>query len=285
MTWLIAGAVTISFAPILVKVSDVSPTVSAFYRMLFGGGVLLFFFLVTAAWHLPRLQVVLGMVLAGGFFAIDLFFWHRSILLIGPGLATLLAGFQVFVMAFVAATFFSERLTTTVVLMVLLAFVGVGLIVSPTIEQTDKNFLLGVTYGLITAFAFAGVLLTLKFTKRQSVDHKSALLEVVLVSLSAAVFLAILSWFNDESLVLANRNQLMVLFAYGLVAQIGWVMVNRGVTGVTAIVVGLGLLLEPVLALLWEALFFGMSHTPIQLAGAALAMMAIFVVAKGRRAP
>ena len=38
---------------------------------------------------------------AGVFFSLDLWFWHRSIIYIGPGLSTLLANFQVFILMLV----------------------------------------------------------------------------------------------------------------------------------------------------------------------------------------
>ncbi|CAO0819763.1 hypothetical protein DFAR_1110033 [Desulfarculales bacterium] len=44
------------------------------------------------------------------FFALELTFWHRSIHLLGSGLATILAEFQVFFLAGFGALFFGERL-------------------------------------------------------------------------------------------------------------------------------------------------------------------------------
>ena len=44
---LIAGAVMTSFSGVWVKVSHVSPTISAFYRVLFGG----IFLLIAACWQ------------------------------------------------------------------------------------------------------------------------------------------------------------------------------------------------------------------------------------------
>ncbi|MDB4441882.1 hypothetical protein N9219_00520 [bacterium] len=44
---LIAGAVMISFSGVWVKISHVTPTVSAFYRVLFGG----IFLLAAACWQ------------------------------------------------------------------------------------------------------------------------------------------------------------------------------------------------------------------------------------------
>ncbi|HEY1992507.1 MAG TPA: EamA family transporter, partial [Gammaproteobacteria bacterium] len=98
MWQLIVGAVMISFSAVFVKLVHVPPTVSGFYRVFFGGVILL----AVVLWRHehPRLDRAswIKLLLAGLCFALDLFFWHRSILYVGPGVATLLANFQVFVM-------------------------------------------------------------------------------------------------------------------------------------------------------------------------------------------
>ena len=97
---LFAGAALISLSPVWVKLVTVSPTTSGFYRVLIGGGALAVFLLVTGRrLDLARRTWVI-LFLAAVFFSLDLWFWHRSIQYVGPGLATLLANFQVFVMMF-----------------------------------------------------------------------------------------------------------------------------------------------------------------------------------------
>jgi drug/metabolite transporter (DMT)-like permease len=108
---LIAGAVMISFSGVWVKVSHVPPTVSAFYRVLFGG-----MFLLTAAYWKKEItwkgwyRLLLGF-LCGIFLSLDLFFWHKSIHYIGPGLATILGNFQVFLLAGLGVLFLGEKVS------------------------------------------------------------------------------------------------------------------------------------------------------------------------------
>ena len=96
---MLAGAAMISFAPVFVRLTSVPPTSSAFYRTLFGGVMLL----AVLHYRGERLWSGAGAFLAlfgaGLFFALDLWAWHRSIWFVGPGLATLLANFQVFCLA------------------------------------------------------------------------------------------------------------------------------------------------------------------------------------------
>ena len=86
------------FSPVWVKLVSVSPTTSGFYRVFIGGVALVLFLGLTR----QRLQLTrrVWMILTGAavFFALDLWFWHRSINVIDLVLSTLLANFQVFFM-------------------------------------------------------------------------------------------------------------------------------------------------------------------------------------------
>ena len=83
---LIFGAVGIACAPIFVRLSEVGPTATAFWRLALA---LPFLWLWTElgvglgvgglAPRLPRRRTLLGVTLAGLFFAGDLAFWHWSI--------------------------------------------------------------------------------------------------------------------------------------------------------------------------------------------------------------
>jgi drug/metabolite transporter (DMT)-like permease len=89
------GGVMISFSAIFVRLTRAEPDVAAFYRTFVGG---LFLVLVSMA-RKESLRVsarILPWVLSAGVcLVLDLLFWHRSIGLVGPGLATILINFQV----------------------------------------------------------------------------------------------------------------------------------------------------------------------------------------------
>ncbi|MGH8312596.1 MAG: EamA family transporter, partial [Gammaproteobacteria bacterium] len=126
---LIAGAVMISFSAVFVELVSVSPATSAFYRVLFGGLILL----AIVLWRRERLRLKPAALAACGlaavFFALDLSFWHRSILYVGPGVATLLANFQVFLLAAAGVIAFRERLTWFQMVAIPLAILGLVLLV------------------------------------------------------------------------------------------------------------------------------------------------------------
>ena len=126
---LFAGAALISLSPVWVKLVDVSATTSGFYRVFIGAVALgLYLLIVRKPLQFSR-RVWQLLTLAAVFFALDLWFWHRSIIYIGPGLATLLANFQVFVLMLAGIFVLRQKPTATQLLAIPLALLGLGMIV------------------------------------------------------------------------------------------------------------------------------------------------------------
>ena len=159
---LIVGAVMISFSGVWVKLSHVTPTSAAFYRVLIGGG----FLLLGAIWRrefrrLSGLQTGL-MFLAGILFALDLICFHTSILYVGPGLGTILPNFQVFIMALVGILAFKEKLRPVYVFSVPLAVIGLLLVVGIQWDLLGAEYRLGIYAGLATSVFYSGFLLSIR---------------------------------------------------------------------------------------------------------------------------
>ncbi|MCP4156403.1 MAG: DMT family transporter, partial [bacterium] len=96
---LFLGAVGISFSPTLVKAvgqNVVGPTAIAFWRTLIGGIALLVLTLLQGKRLTVSRRTFLWCTFTGFVFFLDLTFWHRSILYVGSGMATMLGNTQVF---------------------------------------------------------------------------------------------------------------------------------------------------------------------------------------------
>ncbi len=117
----LAGGVLISFSAVFVKLAHVGPTASGVYRNLFGGLALLVVLSVRRESLWRGAGPLIWATLAGSLFAADILFWHRSILYIGPGLATIIGNFQVFVLAFVGIIVFREKASWRFVISIPLA--------------------------------------------------------------------------------------------------------------------------------------------------------------------
>lgn len=155
MLQLVFGVVMISLSGVFVKLVEIEPTASAFYRMLFGGLVLAGITLAKreSLWFGARFM--LPAVFAAIWFAGDLYFWHRSILFVGPGLATLLANFQVFLLALAGFLIYRERLAPRLLVAIPLAFAGLVLLVLPEWMSLGADYRLGVIFGLTTALCLS----------------------------------------------------------------------------------------------------------------------------------
>lgn len=296
---LLAGAVMISFAPVFVRVIDVPPTVVAVYRTLIGGLVLLGWVLVRGGRLRVGPRVLLALVVAGVAFGVDLALWHRSIWYIGPGLATLLANFQVFVLAITGVMFFGERLHARLVISIVLAVAGLGLIVGPRWDLLEPQYRWGVILGLLTAAAYTVYILSLRWAAtRSSARHRAPAgpgpgapagrgpvgpgpdpaRDLALSSLVSAACLSASVLVEGESLAIASLHDAGLLAAYALVAQVlGGMLITSALGQVPASRVGLILLLQPALALVWDVLFFARPVMIREIAGAMVALAAIYL--------
>ena len=272
---LFAGAILISFSPVFVRLVSVSPTASGFYRTFFGGLALVLYLAVVRRRRPFALGLALG--LAAIFFALDLWFWHRSVLLIGPGLSTLLANLQVFFMIAAGVIFLHERPRWVQVVAAPLAFSGLALILGPDWAELDSEFRLGVMLGLLTAMSYAGYLLSMRRARSRSADRSPAA-EVATVSILVAGLLGAAALVEGNSLAIPTPVDWVWLLAYGGLAHAcGLMLIASSLTEVTATEVGIALLLQPALSLVWDGLFFGRQFSATEIVGIGLTLAAIFL--------
>jgi drug/metabolite transporter (DMT)-like permease len=276
VAFLIVGAVCISLSGVWVKWADVPASTSAFHRVFLGGLMLL----ALAARrgelrHITKGQ--LGMALVVGlFFAVDLYFFHMSILRVGPGLGTILPNFQVFILAAVGILFMGERLRLAYVLSVPCAFFGLFLIVGLDWSAMDPEYVAGIWYGLGAAVMYSLFLLSLR--RMQSRASGSTMFAVMgLVSLATAPFLGLEALYNGYSLVPPTFQAAAYLFVLALLSQVaGWSLIVTSLPHVRASVAGIILLLQPALAFVWDCLLFQRPSTALNWLGLGLVLGAIY---------
>ena len=274
---LFIGAALISLSPVWVKLVSVSPTTSGFYRVLIGGLALAVYLVFSG----QRLQLSKRtwqvLLLAAVFFALDLWFWHRSIYYIGPGLSTLLANFQVFIMTAAGIVILRESPRPLQLLAIPLALLGLGLIVGLDWGNLPEDYRLGVVFGLLTAASYAGYLLSLR-RARQGSQHKLPSREVAVISLVTAAILGFTALVEGESLAISTLDDAVWLVCYGILSHcIGWMFIASSLPHVSTTEAGIALLLQPILSFVWDVLFFARAMTSTELAGAAIALVAIYL--------
>lgn len=274
---LFIGAALISLSPVWVRLVDVAPSTSGFYRVLFGGAALVIYLLATRRrLHMSR-RTWLLLTVASVFLSLDLWFWHRSINYIGPGLSTLLANFQVFIMMIVGIVFLRQIPKPMQVLAVPLALVGLALIVGLDWSALPKDYKLGVIFGFLTAATYAGYLLTLRKVRETS-TFRVPTRELAVISVICAVMLAVTVLVEGESLAIPTIEDMGWLVAYGVLSHcLGWLFIASSLSEVSTVEAGLALLLQPTLSFVWDVLFFNRPMTAIELLGAGIALIAIYM--------
>jgi drug/metabolite transporter (DMT)-like permease len=282
---LLLGATMISTSAVWVRAADVDPTAAGFWRVAIAAVVLagLGWARRWTMWRDARYFLLFLPIAA--FFALDLLLWHRSIHYVGPGLATVLANFQVFFMAAVGVFFLGESLGWKLPVGVLLALPGVFLLVGIDLDALPPDYLTGVWFGLGTAVAYTGYLLGMRRAQRTERTLAPGV-NLLYASFWCSVLLALATPVQGESFAFGNIESLGAMVAYGVVSQVvGWVLLTRALPHLDASTVGLILLLQPALAMGWDVLFFDRPTGWLDLVGAALVLGGIYLasVRRGKR--
>ncbi|MFH2218848.1 MAG: DMT family transporter [Pseudomonadota bacterium] len=273
---LVAGAVMISFSGVWVKVSHVTPTGSAFYRVFFGGVILLAaaLFRREVVWNGGR-NLLPGLV-CGALFAVDLVLYHHSVLYVGPGLGTILPNFQVFILAGIGIFFFKEKVGALFLISIPLAFAGLFLIVGIDWGQMGRLDKIGVYFGLGAAVCYAVFLLILRKLQKEQAGL-SFFYVLMLVSLTASVFLALEIFRTGDTFGIPDTQTFFALAALGLFSQVvGWILITNALPMVRASLSGFILLLQPALAFVWDVLFFQRPTSLINWIGVLVVLLAIY---------
>jgi len=279
---LLAGAVCISFAAIFVKLLSIrgmGPTAIAFWRMILGAGILFLWATVTCQKIILPRSILRWTVVAGLLFFLDLFFWHRSIIYSGAGMATILANTQVFVTAMLGYLIFKERLSLRFFIAALSAIGGVILLAGVGSEiEFSRLYINGVLFGLLTGLVYAHYIVVLKLAGHE--QHRFSFISLMAwTSLFGALFLGVATLSTERgALFPPDWLSFFIVFALALVAQaVGWWAISQSLPKIPASRSGLILLLQPVLATVWGVIFFEEYLTIIQILGATITLTAIYI--------
>lgn len=275
------GAFFISFSGVWVKLAQVSPTSSGFYRVFFGFLFLLFASLKNR--DITPISLKKGglITLCALFFSADLIFWHTSIGFIGPGLATIIGNFQVFMLAAIGIVFLGEVIRLRFLLSIPLAILGLFLVIGINWQHLGEEYKLGVYLSLATAVCYTGFILSLRKIQADG-SSMSFYYSLMLISLICSIFLGLTMVFTGETFVIPDRSSFLALFCLGLFSQtIGWVLIANAMPKIRASLTGLILLLQPTLAFIWDVMIF---HRPTDLynwLGVSLTLVAIYLGVSG----
>ena len=271
----IAGAATIAFSAILVRLAKVSPETSAFFRCAYAVPPL-----AVLAWRerrrlgpRPRGAWRLTAV-AGVFFAADLIFWHHAIGDVGAGLATVLGNLQVVVVAYVAWAVLGERPEARVVAAVPVVLAGVVLI-SGVLETGayGANPARGVLFGALTSLAYAAFILLLRAANAGPRRPAGPLFDATAVAAVSCLVAGEALGRLDLSPGWPATGWLLVL---ALSSQVlGWLLISVSLPRLPAALTSVLLFVQPVGSVLLGIVLLGESPSALQLGGVAVVLAGI----------
>ncbi|TPE62866.1 DMT family transporter [Sandaracinobacter neustonicus] len=278
-TWpfvaLILGSACLAFGPMLVRLSDVSALSSAFWRMGLALPVLTLVAVLARRREVAPLAVRAlpwGLTLAAGaMFAADLAAWHMGIHRTTVANATLFGNGAAFMLAGWAMLAGWERPERQKLMALGMALAGTLLLLGASAELSPRH-LAGDLLCLLAAGFYAGYLIVVMRLRGQLPTATllamstgfSALLLLPVALLGPGAF-----WPGDwrPLLALAVTSQLvgqgLLVFATG---------------SLPAAVIGVGLLVQPLLAATIGWLVFGETMGPLELLGAAIICAALVLV-------
>jgi drug/metabolite transporter (DMT)-like permease len=278
---LFAGATCIALSPIWVRVSDVGPTASAFWRVALAVPLLWSALALAprAAAAAPRQHWPL-LAAAGFAFAGDLAFWHWSIQFTSVANSTLLANLASIFVTLAAWMLWRQKPSALFLVGLALALAGVGLLVRSSLDFSPRA-LLGDGLGVVTAMFYAWYLLSVKGLR----DRGVATLQLMAVTTSlTAVILLPVTLASGEMVLPGGASGWLVLLGLAWVSHAaGQGLIAYALAHLPTAFSSVGLLFQPVMAAAFAWVLLGEPLVALQVAGGAVVLVAIYLARRGSK--
>jgi drug/metabolite transporter (DMT)-like permease len=279
-TTLLFGGIAIGFAGILMRLSDVSPVASAFWRMALAAPVLWVW-----AWHVRAQDESMGrsigfapvLLLAGFFFAGDMGIWHLSLHYTTVANASLLSNFAPIFIALWMWGYHRIRFARIFIVGMAVALIGAILLIGPNAAMSGDR-LLGDGLGLITAVFYAGYQLAIKDARNQYSTARLMAWSTTITALLLLPFAVVM----PGAFWPAHAAGWLPLLALALVAQIGGqTMIAYASAHLQASLSSVSLLIQPLTATIAAWVLFSEVIGPIQMVGGVLLLCGIYLSKRG----
>ena len=285
---IIVGALCIAFSPILVRVSELPPTATGFYRTFLALPLLMLWAMIdrrvdsaakgsAAIRERPPWRLV---TVAGLAFAADLASWHWSLAYTTVANSTFIANLAPVFVTVLAWLLFRERVTRLFLVGMLVSISGAGLMVRSGLSLTSTQ-LLGDGLALATSLFYASYILAVKDLRRRL----STVRLMLYTSAVTSAALLVLSLLDGESLLPSSLRGFLLLLALAWISQVlGQGLIAYGLAHVPASLSSVSLLLQPPAALVLAWILLGERVGVVQGLGGVAVLIGIMVARAGSRA-
>jgi drug/metabolite transporter (DMT)-like permease len=266
---LILAAGLISFSGIFVKLSEVGPTATGFYRM----GLALPLFLIwmqhdartrSDSGFIPRdRRAMLFAMLAGLALAADLIAWHWCLHMTTVATATLLGNTTPIWVALAGFLFLRERFQPIFLIGLALAMLGIWGLVAGGDKPVEVRDVFVLVLGLFTGFAYAAYF---RFGTAARQRGLSTAQVMFWGAVAATVVLLPVALITEDAVLPQNLHAWAVVLGLAVLSQVlGQSSINWAMGHLPAAFSSLTLLMNPMFAALCAWPILGEALTPLQM--------------------
>jgi drug/metabolite transporter (DMT)-like permease len=266
------GVVCIGCSAIFVKIAGAPGVVSAFYRALIAGIVIVPWGMLRRAKR-PSPQETILIAAGGVFFALDLALWNTSLLLTSAATATLLANNAPLWVGLGALLLFREHLSFRYWCGLILSIAGMAILAGAT-SWGGFQMNVGDLLAIAASFLYAAYLLT---TQRARA-HVDTLTFMTISLISTIPVLLILNLAMGTALTGYSAKAWSALIALGLVSHMGgWLAINYALGHLRAAPVSVTLLGQVIVTALLSIPVLGEALSRRQIIGGAVVLGGIYL--------
>ena len=279
---LLVGAIAIGSSPIFVRLSELGPVATAFWRLSLALPVLWLWAGAgkrgTLAPRRPSGYAdYLALALAGLCFTGDITLWHLSVVLTSVANSTLLVNLAPIFVALGSWMLFGERFSAAFVFGMVVALAGSVLLVGRDLTLDAQN-LSGDVLALIAAGFYGGYILTVS-RLRSRFSTPTIMVSSGMVTCAALLPITLLS---GENLFATSLYGWAMLLGVALVSHAGGQsLVTYALSSLPAAFSSVGLLLQPVAAAALAWALLGEALGPWQALGGAVVLLGILLTHRG----
>ena len=248
------GAMLIGFAPIFVKLSSLSSSAIAFYRMFL---TIPFLFILNYAinrrylFHVKNKSTIIYTALASLAFTTDLTLWHYSMNITSVSNATIIVNSAPIFVAVLSFILFKEKLSREFVTSFLITYIGIiGLI------YFSNNYTNGKVFGdilcMVAAFFYAVYLLVIA-----KLGRENSLNIIFYTTFFCCLFSTIPMVIGGGQVFPSSSSEWINLLLLAVLCQFGGqYLITHAIGKISASEGSIGLLMQPITATILAAFLF-----------------------------
>ena len=271
---LILGASCLGVSPLFVRISEVGPISTAFWRSSLAIPFIIFIFyrLKLGSIFIYNAKLFILLIIPGIFLGIDHAAWHHGIMMTSIANATLFASIAPIFVVIYGYILFSWVVSKKFIYCLILSITGSLFLLYNSLEFNLTNFF-GDLWSLLAGAFYGAYLISTGLIRDRNLNPYIILFYT---SLSSAVIIYIIYLFSNESIMPLTYNGWFIVLILALISQVfGIGLITWALGKVKTGLASLTLMSEPVTAALLAWIFIGEYLSFFQLLGGFIIIFSI----------